>query len=106
MSGLLPCPDARGPKIKKVKVSNKRPVEYTASISAYRAGEQSSENKERVKSTDSRYVQNVTLEEWDCPKPGEKKYKPKAVRDNIRKNMKRIKSDQKETAASDSTRSR
>jgi hypothetical protein len=32
-----------------------------------------------------------SIEEWGCPKPGMKKT-PKAVRENIRKNKKKIKS--------------
>lgn len=35
-------------------------------------------------------IQHIDVEEMDCPKPGEKKIMPRAVRENIRKNRKKI----------------
>ncbi|MEO5602673.1 MAG: hypothetical protein ABIR06_17255 [Cyclobacteriaceae bacterium] len=37
-------------------------------------------------------MQHVDVEELDCPKPGAKKTLPKAVKENIRKNKKKIRS--------------
>jgi hypothetical protein len=37
-----------------------------------------------------KFVQNVTIEEWDCPRPGKKRYLPRSVKYNIRKNERRI----------------
>jgi hypothetical protein len=89
-TGRIPCPDSRGPRIHKVKVkNNKRFLEYTASVSSERGQEKSST---QARENDQRFVRNVSQDEWDCPKPGEKKYMPKSVKDNIRKNMKRIRS--------------
>lgn len=104
-SGRIPCPDARGPRIKKVKVPAKHHPEYMASVAGRRA---SPENKtvNQFRDDDERFVRNISLEEWDCPRPGEKKYMPKSIKDNIRKNMKRIKSGDKRTHESDSVRSR
>jgi hypothetical protein len=48
---------------------------------------------------DARYVQNVSMEEWDCPKPGSKRYMPKSVKDNIRKNWRKIESDARKQKA-------
>jgi hypothetical protein len=94
-TGRIPCPDARGPRIHKVKVkNNKRFLEYTASVSSQR--EQSDKSITTARENDQRFVRNVSQDEWDCPKPGEKKYMPKSVKDNIRKNMKRIRSADKQ----------
>lgn len=38
------------------------------------------------------FVDHVSVEEWDCPKPGAKKYMPKAVKENIRKNFRKMNS--------------
>jgi hypothetical protein len=35
-------------------------------------------------------IQHVDVEELDCPKPGEKKTMPRAVKENIRKNKKKV----------------
>jgi hypothetical protein len=105
-TGRIPCPDARGPKIHKVKVKNsKRFLEYTASISSQREG-QDGKSTPQTKENEQRFVRNVSQDEWDCPKPGEKKYMPKSVKENIRKNMKRIRSADKRKNESDSLRTR
>jgi hypothetical protein len=31
-------------------------------------------------------LENIEVEEWDCPKPGTKRHLPKALKDNIKKN--------------------
>jgi hypothetical protein len=50
-------------------------------------------------------ITHVSVEEWDCPQPGKKKYMPKQVKQNIRKNMKRISSDKQNEADSVQTKS-
>jgi hypothetical protein len=40
--------------------------------------------------TKERFVRNISVEEWDCPEPGKRKYMPRSVRQNIRKNWKKI----------------
>jgi hypothetical protein len=44
------------------------------------------------KSSENMAVKNISVEEWDCPKPGSKKYMPKTVKENIKKNFKKINS--------------
>ncbi|MGC3943176.1 MAG: hypothetical protein QM762_01340 [Chryseolinea sp.] len=44
-----------------------------------------------------RYIKNVSMEEWDCPRPGAKKYMPKSVKDNIKKNKKKFEQDVRQT---------
>jgi hypothetical protein len=58
-----------------------------------------------VKPHEDKYVKNVSVEEWDCPEPGSKKYMPRHVRENIRRNYKKITSE-KQVVASDSVRRR
>lgn len=44
-------------------------------------------------------MQHIDVEEMDCPRPGEKKLMPRAVRENIRKNRKKVRYYYRETRA-------
>jgi hypothetical protein len=105
-SGRIPCPDARGPKIKKVRVSSKQKPEYTASINSRRGQAESKTQAGQAKESEGRFVRNVSVEEWDCPRPGEKKYMPRAIKGNIKRNMKKLNEDRKQKAAADSLNTR
>lgn len=97
-SGILPCPKATTVKIKK----SNRFYQPTYSLSAKaEADEEQHANVRNSKST-IKVVSHVSLEEWDCPKPGSKKYLPKAVKQNIRKNMKKINSNDETESKADS----
>lgn len=92
MGGKIPCP-----KIKTVKLQkNYRPP--SSSLIAKADVEEESPRKE-VPNNDIRFVQNVSVEEWDCPKPGAKHYMPKSVKENIKRNKKKIESDLKKQQA-------
>ncbi|HEY9487860.1 MAG TPA: hypothetical protein VIQ51_05990 [Chryseosolibacter sp.] len=93
-------------KLKKSQVNSKRihfpdrtprqEAEPLITVSSDAKTPQSSRNANRyryVKYT----IQHVDVEELDCPKPGEKKM-PKAVKENIRKNRKKIRYYFEETA--------
>ena len=45
------------------------------------------------KSAAGKEVSTISVEEWDCPRPGAGKYMPKAVRKNIRNNLVKINSE-------------
>lgn len=97
-SGIIPCPEVKGLKLKKSQV-NKRfrmdrnvreePEPIITVSSDAKTPEQTRKNSNRV-----RYVkytmQHIDVEEMDCPKPGERKTMPRAVKENIRKNRKKI----------------
>ena len=89
-SGVIPCPTVKSARIKK---SN--PYRPSLSSLSARAEEPENLHSKSSKSDDDRSFKNISVEEWDCPRPGEKKYMPKAVKDNIRKNMKKINSGSK-----------
>lgn len=101
MSGKIPCPEPKYTKAKKSTI-HRRFMESSSSLSA---DAESNTSQNRVPKNTVRTISNVSVEEWDCPKPGKKKYLPKEVKNNIRKNMEKIKSkDQEEkTAAETST---
>jgi hypothetical protein len=82
-TGRIPCPKFKGAK------QQKRYRNYSASLTA------KLEEKETEKTVRpaEKYVRNVDVEEWDCPQPGAKKYLPKKVRDNIRRNARKINDD-------------
>jgi len=97
-SGIIPCPEVKGLKLKKSQVNKRFRVDrnvpreeadpvITVSSDAKTPHPTKNPNKYRyVKYT----MQHVDVEELDCPKPGEKKTMPRAVRENIRKNRKKI----------------
>lgn len=85
--GKIPCP-----KVKEAKLR----THYRTTAFSARANTEQPNAEQYQRSKDSRAtIQNVSLAEWDCPRPGKKRYLPKAVKENIRKNMDKIKSDAK-----------
>lgn len=98
-SGIIPCPEVKGLRLKKSHVKRFRspernlPRDQAESVitvsSDAKTPQPSSKNSQKyryVKYT----IQHVDVEELDCPKPGEKKVMPRAVRENIRKNRKKV----------------
>ena len=93
-SGIIPCPEVKGLRLKKSQVNRRfqrniqreepEPV-ITVSSEAKTPSKNSSRTR-YVKYT----IQHVDVEELDCPRPGEKKTMPKAIKDNIRKNRKKV----------------
>jgi hypothetical protein len=97
-SGKLPCPD---PQFAKVKKSTPRKGFFDPSPPASAKAETEEEQHRQSKGSrsNSKMITHVSVEEWDYPHPGQKKYMPKEVKQNIRKNMKRINSTDQENAA-------
>jgi hypothetical protein len=93
-SGRIACPE---PKYAKLKKSTAHRSYYSPQFAAANEAEEENRQTKGTRSN-SKMITHVSVEEWDCPQPGKKKYMPKEVRQNIRKNMKRISSD-KETEA-------
>jgi len=89
-SGKIPCPKVKGPRLVKTGAAKKyKPQTLTAKLDAVPETRESNSGKPQ----NSKYVKNVSVEEWDCPQPGKRKYMPKNVRDNIRRNAKRVQED-------------
>jgi hypothetical protein len=85
--GKIPCPKVKEAKLRK---------HYRSSVFTARANTEPSETNQNQRIRDPRStIQNISLAEWDCPKPGKKRYLPKAVKENIRKNLNKINSDTK-----------
>ncbi|MEO5978148.1 MAG: hypothetical protein ABIS36_02600 [Chryseolinea sp.] len=85
-SGLMPCPK---PQTVKLHKSFKTPPTSLISRASKPREEETQRNKD-VRPSDARYVGNISMEEWDCPRPGAKRYLPKSVKENIRKNKKKF----------------
>ncbi len=85
-TGRIPCPkpDAR----KSVKAPKR--YKYVREVSQIRSDETPDEQPMANKSRGSKFVGNVSIEEWDCPEPGKKKYLPKKIRNNIQRNYYRV----------------
>src|SRR4051794_38259240 len=90
-SGILPCPKIKTAKIKHTSAHKHFFAEPSSSLSAD-AGETEKTSKGRSKSSDTKFVNNVSEEEWDCPHPGKRKYMPKRVKENIRRNLEKLNS--------------
>ncbi|MGC1244405.1 MAG: hypothetical protein WA874_22645 [Chryseosolibacter sp.] len=99
-SGIIPCPEVKGLKLKKSQV-NKRSryqernatredaepvITVSSDAETPQPGPKNSHRYRYVKYT----IQHVDVEALDCPKPGEKTSMPRAVKENIRKNRKKI----------------
>ena len=91
--GLIPCPRVKTAKLQK----HYRPSAYAFTAQATQAEVEN--QKKDVKLNDVHYIQNVSMEEWDCPKPGSKRYLPKSVKENIKRNKEKIESDYKKQQA-------
>jgi hypothetical protein len=92
-SGKIPCP-----KAKKIKLE-KSPKNRTAYVMTARAESETPKVQHRsARSVSSREIQHVNIEEWDCPRPGTRKYMPRSVKENIRRNMERINADSTATS--------
>lgn len=87
-TGRIPCP-----KFKAKSVHHKRYRNYSASLSAKAEVKDPEPEFRTRRAPDNRFVQNISAEEWDCPQPGSKKYLPKNVKENIRRNTKRMRDD-------------
>jgi hypothetical protein len=87
-SGRIPCPEPVTAKVKRSVIhKHYRDSEETLSAKA-------DENKPRTAKAGKnsvRVISSVSAEEWDCPQPGRKKYMPRSVKQNIRRNLKKIK---------------
>ena len=95
--GKLPCPRNKEARVRKH-------FKPSASMLSAKANQEPETQRPSPKNSDPHFVKNVSVEEWDCPKPGKKKYLPKEVKNNIRKNMEKIKSkDQEEKPAAEAT---
>ena len=85
--GLIPCPVVELPTYKQASAKRK-----PTSALVVKSEEEPKSPYAKTSKTNDRYVSNVTLEEWDCPRPGDKKYMPKKIKQNIRKNWQKIQS--------------
>lgn len=107
-SGIIPCPEVKSLKLRKSQVNKRhRSIErsnprdqaepiVTVSSDA-KTPQQNPRNSNRYKYV--KYtIEHVDVEDLDCPKPGDKKM-PKAVKENIRKNRKKVRYYFEETGA-------
>ncbi len=89
--GLIPCPSLKTAKAKH----NRKPIINSRNLSA-RANDDSKETRiKNFRSENVRVVKSISVEEWDCPKPGEMKVMPRSVKENIKRNLKKVKSAEK-----------
>jgi len=89
--GRIPCPEVETVKLHR----NFKTPSATLSAKVYQESSPEAQRSKEGKPANVHYIQNVSVEEWDCPKPGKKKYLPKSIKENIRNNKRRMESDMK-----------
>lgn len=98
-SGIIPCPEVKSLRLRKSHVNKRIRLNETnvlrdqpepvITISS------DAQTPQPIPRNPTRYkyvkytIQPIDVEELDCPKPGEKKI-PKGVKENIRKNRKKV----------------
>ena len=100
-SGLIDCPDARGPKSRQTIINTKtlKPEDlYVSSLTSKDIHQGRSLSK--LKEQKQVHKDPATIEEWDCPRPGEQKNN-KMVKANLRK-MEKMNAEMKKRMALDS----
>jgi hypothetical protein len=103
--GLIPCAKVRPDKVRKTHIS-KRMLRYPERNTTASAREVIIEPAKSIRPDYARgsevkpALENINVEEWDCPKPGGKRNLPKALKENIRKNKKAYESYYKNKADS------
>lgn len=93
-TGKIPCPRIKSAKLHK---TYRPPSSSLLSARADKPKPEEETSSRYTKPGSEHYIKNVTMEEWDCPRPGAKKYMPKSVKDNIRKNRKKFEEDLRQT---------
>jgi hypothetical protein len=97
-SGIIPCPKAETVKVRKANPNKRFAPVASETLSASANEEKPVAKRARA---EHRVVQNVSVEEWDCPRPGKKKYMPKKVKENIRRNMERVNAAKRDSVSFD-----
>lgn len=96
-SGIIPCPEVKGLRLKKSQATKRfrtpdRHIREEAEAVITVSSDAKTPQATSKNSNKYRYVkytiQHVDVEDLDCPRPGEKM--PRAVKDNIRKNRKKV----------------
>jgi len=77
------------PKPESVRLKRKAGVNYKVLMARQRQEAKGRISRAELKQLTSRELKTVTVEEWDCPRPGVKNV-PKQVQENIRKNKKKF----------------
>jgi hypothetical protein len=97
-SGIIPCPKIKTVRAKKT-VIHKRFMDSSESLSADASDAKNEDrtSSRRTRGTDAKVIQNVSVEDWDCPHPGKRKYMPRHVKENIKRNMEKLNRKQDET---------
>jgi hypothetical protein len=93
-TGKIPCPRIKSAKLHK---TYRPPSSSLLSARAEHVQPAEEPGVHYSRPGAEHYIKNVSVEEWDCPRPGAKKYMPKSVKDNIRKNKKKFENELRQT---------
>ncbi|HYG20936.1 MAG TPA: hypothetical protein VD816_18485 [Ohtaekwangia sp.] len=96
-TGKIDCPKPKDVKLKKSNIKRSNQSAAARWVKAANSPETRTYRTNHYhyythtsKESSLRVVNNLSIEDWDCPKPGTRKYMPKQVQENIAANMARI----------------
>ena len=87
--GLLPCPKSKKVRAHRLFSHRSSPDAVTASATQ----PTKAQHFPRSGTSTVKEIKHVDIEEWDCPKPGTRRYMPKNVKENIKRNLDKISAD-------------
>ena len=102
-SGLIDCPDVRGPKAKRtiINTRNLKPEDLYVSSSTKKMDKEYARSYERLREQRRDLKNPQTIEEWDCPRPGKQK-NSKIVKGNVRRMERKMQAEMEERMERDS----
>jgi hypothetical protein len=102
-SGLIDCPEVRGPKAKRTMINTKnlRAEDLYVSSSTRKMDKDYARSYERLREQRSDLKNPQSIEEWDCPRPGKQK-NSKIVKGNVKRMERKMQADMEERMERDS----
>jgi len=92
-SGLIDCPENRGPKVRQTLINTKKlRVEDLYVSSNSHSDKEYERSVSRLKAQKHELKDPSTIEEWDCPRPGHQK-NDRIVKNNMRRMEKKMQAD-------------
>ncbi len=98
-SGLIPCPKVKTAQIKRSSFQKHHLLQRESLTAEANDTQGSVNNQKRYLRAESKSISNISVEEWDCPKLGSKRYMPKSIKENIKRNFKKLNSNLKKVKA-------
>lgn len=102
-SGLIDCPEVRGPKAKRTMINTKnlRAEDLYVSSGTKKMDKDYVRSYERLREQKQDLKDPQSIEEWDCPRPGKEK-NSKIVKGNVKRMERKMQADMQQRMERDS----